>query len=443
MKRLFCLILAILMTLFMAACAGGGAEETKADTTAATPSLYAGIVADPKTWYEEFVSIPIAKEGMTTDELRDICVRQFKANLGFTWTPNITMDFTYSLLNKTREINLPTGIAYSGLCYAAGNKDGATIGNIFKVLNYYDKETGVVDVAAMGDNAMSILSSACAFGAQNAWNRVSNSHNLEAMDSFTIYDSNIILVGPYKYDPYIYNYDFLGDGRTATNKIIQHNGMAVMCESLAAMLPADGLYSSSSYHVMMCSIKPEVVRDASGVINPVESYMHVCEQAAAGTQGNVEVVKQSNGVNLRPLGTIDRKVSFKELLDKGYIPFTLKEFIGEDPVEEGKAWVGSKISGYPNGEPLTIGQLAGKQLHGNYNIPCVVVKVKDPAGNELLSYDPCLWTSPRTSSFCLNLKEAIDAQKLTPLADGKNTIHIYAQLSNGEFLEAFNTLLVK
>jgi len=310
MKKFICVILVLCSVLALAACAGGNAQPTT-EATEATPSPYAGVVADPKTWYEEFTSIPVANSSMTTDELRDICVRMFKANLGFTWTPNMPMSYTYGLLNKTRDIQLPTGIAYSGLAYAAGNKDGATIGTIYKALAYYDKETGVMDVKAMGADAMNMLTSACAYGAQNAWNRVSNSHNLGSMDSYTIFDSNIVLVGPYTYDPYIYNYDFLGDERTATDKIIKHNGMAVMCESLAAMLPADGLYSTSAYHVMMCSIAPEVVRDANGVIDPVQSYMHVCEQAAAGTQGNLEDVIQSNGVALRQLGTIDRKVTFK------------------------------------------------------------------------------------------------------------------------------------
>ncbi len=157
----------------------------------------------------------------------------------------------------------------------------------------------------------------------------------------------------------------------------------------------------------------------------------------------MEDIVQSNGVALRPLGTIDRKVTFKELLDKGYIPFTVKEFIGEDPVEEGKAWLGTKISETPNGEPVTLSDLANKQVHANYSIPCIYIKVKDPAGNELLSYNPCLRTSPKSASYMISLKEAIDAEKLTPFADGKNTVHVYAQLANGEFLEAFNTLLMK
>ena len=205
------------------------------------------------------------------------------------------------------------------------------------------------------------------------------------------------------------------------------------------MLPGDGLYSTTAYHVMMCSSEPVVVY-AGDVIDPMQSYMLVCEQAAAGTQGNLEDVMQSNGVAMRTLGTIDRKVTFMELLEKNYIPFTIKEFIGEDPVEEGKAWLGTKISETPNGEPMN---LAGKQIHGNYNIVCVKIKVKDPAGNELVSYDPCLWTNPRTASFAVSLKEAIDTEKLVSYADGKNTIHVYAQLSNGELLEAFNTLLMK
>ena len=48
-------------------------------------------------------------------------------------------------------------------------------------------------------------------------------------------------------------------------------------------------------------------------------------------------------------------------------------------------------------------------------------------------------TSPTTK--IIPLINALQMERLEPYADGKNTIHIYAQLSNGEKLEAFSTTL--
>lgn len=438
MKRLFCLILAIFMTLSMVACTGGNSEPE----TTTTESPYAGVVADPKTWYEEFVSIPVANSSMTTDELRDICVRQFKANLGFHWTPSKPISYTYTLLGKERSVNLPAGNAYSGLIYSTAVEGmSVTNGNVFKVLSFYDKETGVVDVDAMGDMYLSILTSACSYGAMQAWNRVSNSHNLGGMPTHNVFDSNIVLVGPYTYEPYIYNYDFSSNNMKATQQIIDHNGMDVMFESYAAMLPADGLFSSPSWHVIMCSSVPVVVRDEKGKINPNESYVLICEQATSGTVSDKYNYKQSNGIDMRPLGTIDKKYTFMELVEKGYIPFAIKEFTGEEPVEAGEAWVGDKASGIENGTALTAKEIFSKLAVGNYNICNIIVKVKDPSGNELVSYDPAIITTPRTASYTVNLSEGYDEAKLSPHANGKNTIHIYIQLANGELIEGFNTVL--
>lgn len=438
MKRLLGLILAFCMIFSMAACTGVNSEPE----TTTTESPYAGVVDDPKTWYEEFISIPIANSSMTTDELRDICVRQFKANLGFTWTPSEPISYTYKLLDKQRSINLPAGNAYSGLIYSTGVKGTtATTGNVFKVLSYYDKETGVVDIGAMGDKVLSILSSACSYGAMQAWNRVSNSHNLGGMETYTVFDSNIVTVGPYTYEPYVYNYDFTNNNMDATTQIIVHNGMEVMFESYAQMLPADGLFSSPSWHVIMCSSVPVVVRDSKGRINANESYVLICEQAAGGTQSDQDNYKQPNGIDMRPLGTIDKKYTFLDLVDKGYIPFSIKEFTGEEPVEAGEAWIGDKATRVENGADLTVEQIFSKLAVGNYNICNIIVKVKDPSGNVLVSYDPSLNTSPRTASYAVSMADGYNEAKLAPHANGSNTIHIYIQLANGERIEAFNTTL--
>jgi len=144
-------------------------------------------------------------------------------------------------------------------------------------------------------------------------------------------------------------------------------------------------------------------------------------------------------VTMRPLGTVDRKVTFQLLLDKGSIPFTLKEFIGEDPVEPGKAWLGTETAPLGNGAELTAGEIFGYTLHSNYNVCSVTVEVKNPDGKVLDSFTPHVDTNPKVR-YC-SLAGSLDSECVAGYANGKNTIHIYARLSTGELVEAFYTVL--
>lgn len=394
--------------------------------------LFSDVVADPHTWYEKFTSLPIANADMTTDELRQLCVDYFRLQLSFTWTPNQDVDYVIDNLNKPA--SLPMGTAYSGLCYAAGQNVLHGKGNIYKILNYYNTETGVLDIKAMGENALVIIGSNCSWGPTWAWNRVSNSTRMYTMDRYTP-SYNALPVGPYTYDET--QFDF--DTREASVQIIAQNGEQTMYESYANTLPGDGLYSSPSWHIRMCSIAPVVVRNEDGSIDPEKSYMHTCEQAATGTVGKLDPIIQSNGVPLRQLGTVDTKVSFKRLLQLGYIPFTIPEFVGQDPVEEGKAWLGTSTTPVANGRSFTLEELYNRTIHGNYVISNVHLEVKDPEGNVLFSEDPYAYT--RNNNYHLYVSEFLDTEKYAPYANGENTIHIYAQLTNGELLEAFYTVI--
>lgn len=430
-KRIVALFLCVLTAISLLAC-GKGNEPEKVEKK--DFSEFAGIVEDPVTWLENFEKLPIANENMTVDELRQLCVDAFKANLTFHWTPSKPVTYTYTLNGKSSAVTLPSKIAYSGMMYATG-VEGGTVGTLYKVLPYYDRETGVVDMEAMGDKFMSILSSACSYGALQGWNRVSNSHGIGDMGSYNIYDSNILTVGPYTYQQHDYNYNFAS--KTASNEIIAKNGDQVMYESYAAMLPADGFYSSSSWHVMMCSTKPEVVRNADGTINGEESYLHVCEQETSGTKGGT-ATKRADGVEYRSLGGVDNKFTFQDLLKKGYIPFTLKEFVGQDPVEAGKVWMGTESAPVANGTEMTLADLGNQKVGANYNITNIEITAKKPDGTVLVSYDPSIGTGPRSYEETIG---ALDIERLSPYANGKNTIHIYVRLANGELLEAFNTTL--
>lgn len=433
MKQWISFILALVLALSLCAC--GGNQEMPVETTAGKDySQWAGIVEDPTTWVEEFKNLPIANDQMTTDELRQLCVDAFKANLSFQWTPNQKITYSYTLLEKTKSVELETGVAYAGLAYATGSSSGT----IFKILEYYDEETGVLDVEEMDTAIMHILTSACARGAEQGWNRVSDSHNLRSMSSFNQYSANIVPVGPYTYTMDDYKGDF--GSRTASDEVIAANSKTDMYESYAAMLPADGLYSSSSWHVMMCSAEPVVVRDPIGQIDPDKSYVLVCEQDAVGTLTDEKMELQENGKVLCTLGTIDKKYTFKKLLNSGYIPFTLKEFIGEDPVEPSQVWLSmSEQDKETAAAGLTMAELAKLNLYTNYALCTVEVQVKDPAGNVVNSYKPNLQSTPVTHNVSLNT--ILDPRRYEEFANGENTIHLYAQLANGELVEAYTSVL--
>lgn len=432
MKRWCSIVLVLVIALCLGAC---GTQTEPVETTAGKDySQWAGIVEDPAAWVEEFKNLPIANDKMSTDELRQLCVDAFKVNLSFKWTPNQKITYNYTLLEKNRQVELDTGIAYAGLCYATGQSSG----NAFKILEYYDEKTGVLDVEEMGGNFMGIITSACARGAEQAWNRVSDSHNLRNMSSFNQYSANVVPVGPYTYKAEDYKGDF--GSRTATAEIIAVNSRQDMLESYAAMLPGDGLYSSSSWHVMMCSAKPEVVRDAAGNINPAMSYLLVCEQDAVGTLTDEKMEMQENGKMLCTLGTIDKKYTFQNLLSSEYIPFTLKEFIGEDPVEPGEVWLSmSEQDRNTAPEGLTMAELAKLKMYTNYALCSVEVQVKDTSGNVVNSYKPDIHSLPVTHDVSLNT--ILDPRKYEEFANGTNTVHLFAQLANGEVVEAYTTVL--
>ena len=437
MKKTLALFLVCAMCLSVFA--GCTANEAPVETNTPAPteetkdySQYAGIVADPKGWYEELMALPIANNDMTEDELRQLCVDAFRLNLSFQWTPTEDIAFGFTILDKSYEVTLNKGIAYSGLFY----NNNTAHGHAYKVLDFYDPETGAMDIEAMGGYKMNILGSACARGITWAWSRVCNTSCPEDTVSMHQYASGVVPVGPYNYPPTKYSFS-PGDG---TKLLIADNGLQTIYESYAATKPADGVYSSSSYHVMMISKNPEVTRWPDGSIDPANSFAYVNEQAAGGTLTENYNYTQSNGVTLRPLGTVDRKVSFEELATKGYVPFALKELLKQEPIEPGETWISKGDTRMENGQDISLAEiLASYKLNANYAIVTFEFQIKDQNGNLLYEYDPRFNTNSRTYDIPLNNLDIVE--QFRPYANGKNTIHINARLSNGEFLEAVNTLL--
>ena len=88
---------------------------------------------------------------------------------------------------------------------------------------------------------------------------------------------------------------------------------------------------------------------------------------------------------------------------------------------------------------MTAEEIFGNLVWGNYNVCTVEVQVKNPDGQVLLSYKAPPISRP--DQFSMAFGSGVSELNLKPLTNGKNTVHIYAQLSNGELLEAFQTVL--
>lgn len=429
MNKLLCLLLSLATVFSLVACTSNAPAETPAGTEAAERdySEFAGIVADPKTWYDTLMAIPVATPDMSEEEIRQICVDAFKANASFVWTPTQEITYTFELGGDASDIVLPTGIAYAGMFYC----NNVAKGNVWKALQYYDHETGAMDIEAMKGSALAVLSSACAKSVEWALARVSNSFDLQDMGAY----SNLIPVGPYTFLPGQYGFS-RGDG---TKNIIRDNGEETMGKSYAAMKKADVLYSSSSYHVMMASADPVVVTLSDGRIDLNESYILVCEQDAVGSKTTQKDSTQENGKILRQLGSVDNKYTFRALMDKGYLPLTVKELIGEDPIEKGEVWVGNQNNRIENGTDMDVATLFGNSLCANYAICTVNVQVKNPAGEVLLDYNTGVQTQP--TSHSIPLSKSMVPEEAMALADGQNTIHVVVRLATGALLEAYSGVL--
>jgi len=86
---------------------------------------------------KQLAAIPIAKPGMTEDQLRQICVDYLKLEAEFSF--KFEEDFTYFIFSQKRYRKFLGGKVYGGIPYVTR---GA--GNLYRLAEIYDPETGVL-----------------------------------------------------------------------------------------------------------------------------------------------------------------------------------------------------------------------------------------------------------------------------------------------------------
>ena len=373
MKRLVLLLLAVL-ALLGAICAISGCEkeeQVKKPPVSQYKSTgtYPDLGEDQLTW-EGLNALPMKRAGMPTDEARQVCVDFWRYCKTALWMP----DERYEIYLEEDGVQVlkrwmePAGI-YAGLPYVT---TGA--GNLYRLFDFMDEETGVVDISEAGSYGGVLLGNVCSTGCYWSWARVMNSAEY-TWSQYSVYQKGCLPVGPYTYD--LNTIRFMQQSDQGTDDICAANGEQVIYQSYAAMDIADGLvcHWEKNGHIMMCSVKPVVVYNPDGTINGQDSYMHIIEQGGSWDPG-----VSAGGIPYQYEYSLDKKFTFEKLLQQKYIPFTFGEFNGTDPIEE------TEVTFSYSGETITEKQLFSAKVTSNYHISDIYVYVYDAQGNEIYKH---------------------------------------------------------
>ncbi|MBQ4037410.1 MAG: hypothetical protein IJC84_04720 [Clostridia bacterium] len=420
MKRLISLILSL--PLLLAASCGkslsddfpkkeAGSEEGSVPTV--TTKSIKTAVEDPLTW-AKVEAIPKVSSEMTANEMRQMILDFAALELSFVWTPNSN----WYLERYDHEYKV--GSYYGGIPYAGDS------GNVYKWLVYYDEETGVLDSKHIPGGGPQSIFFQCSSFAFSAWGRVSNSMTWEGTHNITEH-TGIIKIGEYTTDSAIYDYH---KQKRYTTEICENNGEQAMFRSYAKLLPADGVanYLPIGGHVLLIK-EVQTVKNTTG-IDGNESYVIFYEQSSARVWKT-----QKNGVKYLAQRGIDRKFTFKELFDKGYLPFGVKELYGLDPVEKAVAGMTLKK------DTVSAEELCGASVTSNYAISTIHIDVTDKNGNTVYS------NNSHVSGFPLLRTEYALSNRFYPSGIKKfegQGCHVTVQIrvSTGHLLSAYEGNLI-
>lgn len=278
---------------------------------------------------EKLAAIPVAKPGMTEEELRKICLDYMTLQMEFPY--KFKEDYRYTIYSQKRDRLLKGGQVYGGIPYITR---GA--GNLYRIAEFYDPKTGELDTTGDIFENIRHFGNACSGGACMSWARVVTSAYL-GYTMFLTEANGFIPVGPYRYsEPNLTRFRhkaFYPDNPYSCDNICAENGEQVMFESYALMKPADGVGCCG--HVRMNSALPVVVRNEDGTIDGEKSYALMTEQVCYVDNPN-HLRIAPDGTHYTAQGFVNIKYSFKNLFDTNYIPFTFAEFLDPSKVEPAK-----------------------------------------------------------------------------------------------------------
>ena len=416
MKKILSLLLAVLLVATMFAACGGSKQEDPGpakDVSAYSSGDGFEEVYAPLTW-EAINAFPVVHDGMTIEEGKDLVVDFFRFCKTAVWIPDDNYDYKIKDANENSE-SITGFVKYGGLPYISLGS-----GNIYRLMDYMDPETHVVDIKAAGMKPK-LFGNQCSFGSYIGAGRVINSAKYSWTKNM-VPANGFIPVGDYQIQEGVTSYS--GGGGYNTIKVLEENGADKMYEAYAGLKKGDVIvYYTTAGHVVMIATDPVVVRDSAGKVDPAKSYVLVIDQ----TPGHASMQNEA-GDSFEYEKNVDAKWTFQKLFGGNYVPYTFGEWLGTDPIES------SKTEYSYEGETITINQVNGSVVTSNYGITDIYATVYHSNGKEVYKLAiRATETSVLEMKFNTKLANADIWGNLEDLkADGDYTMKITAQLSTGE-----------
>jgi len=428
MKRLLSLVLAFVLLFLLPSCNKEESKEKKTEEILYTETMeifkenekeddYDYPEIKEKLTWDSINALTKKSEDMTSDELREMCVEFFRFNKTAAWTPDDNIKI--NRYSTGGEDTVEKGKIYGGLPYVS-----TATGNIYRLMDYLDESTGVVDIKKASENPK-LFGAQCSVSAYWAWARCINSVNYSWTYS-SVTKNGFLRVGPYTYDDSIemFSKDY------STEMVCKANGKETMFRSYAELLPADGLvYYTSGGHTVMCSSEAVVKYKEDGTIDGDKSYITIIDQG-----GSWSTRVNDSGDETFIKGSIDLKLNFDTLFKHHYVPFTFAEFQGTDPIEE------TECTFSHQGETITADALKASAVTSNYGISDIYAMLCSRTGKEVILG---VSRATRASKHELTFENAFGETDLSQYATGNYTVKIVCQLGTGERPTVYEGTLVK
>ena len=366
--------------------------------------------------WEGINAIPIKKANMDITEARQICVDFFRYAKTCTWIPDAHYGiWADAVIHEGEEPKreMDYGVTYGGLPYISW-----ATGSPYRLMDYIDEETGVVNMANAGDKPI-LFGNQCANGAYVGFARVINSAAY-GVTADMVQSRGLLRLGSYTYSDSVKKWS----KNYGTPNVLSENDKDVMMESYALLKAGDPIvYWTTAGHIVMIATDAVVVRTPDGKIDPAKSYVTIIDQSTQFVP-----YQHENGDLCQVAENVDAKWNFQKLYNGKYLPMTFAEWTGEDPIEE------TQVTYSHQGDTITIEQLYSSRITTNYYLFDIYAHIYNSEGIEVCKiarrYES---TNTRELAFEKGAfaEEVWGSYENLDPADGY-TVKVVAQIGTGE-----------